>query len=234
MIRVSLLGSTGRMGTQVLELLHSNEYPELHAAESVSSKTALNSKLFQSTDVWIDFSRPQALLRFLKEMPASDTPIVTGSTGWSSKEWDELLQYTREHPIFFASNFSVGIHILRSIIKENAQLLSQHGFTVSVSETHHVHKVDKPSGTARSLIEDLRTGYAATAIAVESIREGEVIGDHTLSFKSTYEELSFSHHASDRRLFAAGALHVAQWIARAGLKRGRLYSMDDFVEAQGA
>jgi 4-hydroxy-tetrahydrodipicolinate reductase len=127
-------------------------------------------------------------------------------------------------PIVFASNFSVGVNALFALTRRAAEILGSE-FAPRVIETHHKMKKDAPSGTAKTLREILRQALKIEA-PIESIREGDVVGEHTISFVGLSERLELTHRAGSREIFASGALRAAQWVVG---KPAGLYSMQDVL-----
>jgi 4-hydroxy-tetrahydrodipicolinate reductase len=127
-------------------------------------------------------------------------------------------------PIVFASNFSVGVNALFALTRRAAEILGSE-FAPRIVETHHKMKKDAPSGTAKTLAEILKEALK-TEIPIESIREGEVVGEHTVSFVGPGERLELTHRAGSREIFARGALRAAEWVVG---KPARLYSMQDVL-----
>ena len=129
-------------------------------------------------------------------------------------------------PIVFASNFSIGVNVLFALTRRAGEILGPE-FTPEISETHHQMKKDAPSGTAKTLAEILQKARKTEdQIRIESIREGEVVGDHTVIFSGPGERLELTHRASSREIFARGALRAAEWIVG---KPAGLYSMQDVL-----
>lgn len=179
------------------------------------------------SDVLVDFSLPVATDKVLATVTALGKPLVCGVSGLSPAQMALLDSAAGKIPIVFDRNMSQGIAVLGSLVRQAAAALGAE-FEVEIHETHHVHKIDAPSGTALKLGE---TVAAARNIAPETIRyeverRGEVPGDHTVIFRSPTERLEFSHSVTTRAVFAEGAVRAARWIV--GRPPGR-YSMRDVL-----
>jgi 4-hydroxy-tetrahydrodipicolinate reductase len=129
-------------------------------------------------------------------------------------------------PVVFASNFSVGVNVLFSLARKAGELLGS-DFRAEIVETHHKMKKDAPSGTAKTLAEILQAGRKSEReIPIHSIREGDIVGEHSVIFSGPAERLELTHRAASREIFAGGALRAAKWIVR---KPPGLYSMQDVL-----
>ena len=197
----------------------------------------------RSVDVLVDFSSPQATKGLLEAAAAAGKPVVIGTTGHAPGEKAELLRLAAQIPCVWAGNFSVGVNLLFALTGRAAQALGE-DFDAEVVEMHHRMKKDAPSGTAERLLEiilearglergALRHGRQGIAgprargeVGVHSLRGGDVVGDHTVVFAGSGERLELTHRASDRAVFAHGALRAAQWVA--GQKPG-VYDMQDVL-----
>ena len=169
-------------------------------------------------DVAIDFSLPAAFDPILALCLQRACALVSGTTGLSSSQREAMQAAAGTIPVLWASNFSLGVAVLEDLVARAAAALPD--WPVRIVETHHVHKLDAPSGTALTLA---RASEAVTCrpVAIESVREGEVIGDHVLTLQGLGETLELSHCAGTRDIFATGALETARRLCgrEAGLWR---------------
>jgi 4-hydroxy-tetrahydrodipicolinate reductase len=164
----------------------------------------------------IDVSNPDAMvplaqlaLQNQKSLPA----FVIGSTGWKPDQKNILKRLSEITPVLVASNFSIGIYALSEILRNYSPLLKSIGYTPVIVETHHCHKKDAPSGTAITLQLSIDENNPES-IQTHSIRAGEVIGTHDVTFYGQSDELTFRHLAQDRTVFARGAIQTALWVAQ--------------------
>jgi 4-hydroxy-tetrahydrodipicolinate reductase len=177
----------------------------------------------ESVHAWIDFSRPEATLRLLE---VADSPVVIGTTGFSQEQLQKIEKYSQKIPILLSPNMSPGLNWLIKMLgtiplpdKERAQLV--------LSEVHHVHKKDSPSGTLKKIHETLKkAGYPEPQIQVA--RAGEEKGTHTLTLFSEGEEITLTHRVMDRTVFAKGSLVAAHFLIQK--KAPGLYSYQDVEE----
>ncbi|MDP6969504.1 MAG: 4-hydroxy-tetrahydrodipicolinate reductase [Gammaproteobacteria bacterium] len=195
-------------------------------------------------DVLIDFTNPVLTLANLAECARLGKQIVIGTTGLNEQQRATLHAYAAKIPVVFAPNMSVGVNLLLDILHRAASVL-QEGYDVEIIETHHRHKVDAPSGTAIRLGEvvadamgrDLkqcavygREGIigprSAQEIGFETVRAGDVVGDHTVLFATEGERIEISHKASSRMTFAKGAVRACEWLAG---KASGVYDMQDVL-----
>ena len=225
-----------------------------HALESAATELglAIGSALdagdelvpaIESASVVVDFSSHKATQSLLEACVRFNKPVVIGTTGHSAAERESLLALAGRVPCVWAGNFSVGVNLLFALTQKAASILGS-DYDAEVIEMHHRYKKDAPSGTAARLLEiilhersltasALRHGRegitgerTATEVGVHSLRGGDVVGDHTVIFASLGERLELTHKASDRAIFARGALRAAQWVV--GQKPG-VYDMQDVL-----
>ena len=179
----------------------------------------------KSCDVSIDFSSAGAIEDICRLSVQHNRPLLIGTTGHTSAQRNSIETAAKSIPIVFASNFSAGVNVLFWLTERAARLLGSN-FRAEIVETHHVHKKDAPSGTAKTLAGILQREKKNTEIPVRSIREGEVVGEHVVSFYGPGERLDLVHHAESRETFASGALTAAKWVVN---KPPGLYSMQDVL-----
>lgn len=242
MIKLILTGAGGRMGTAVLSLLPSFKKIQLTAAievkghpnlgKNVCEGVKLSSDLsaaLKNSDVLLDFTGAESSINNLKMASSANKPIIICATGHDSDQRANIVSISKIIPVVCSPNMSVGVNVMFNLVKEAAGYLGK-DYKIDIVETHHVHKKDAPSGTAKKLLEAAveSSGYKPTQIPVKSIREGEVVGDHTITFSNPYEILEITHKAMSREVFANGALKAVEWIV--GKKPG-LYGMGDVLNA---
>lgn len=214
-IRVGVLGPNGRMGEQVLKLISTEFQKKMTLSASVARKD--DPKDLLNSDGVVDFSLPEGLQAYLtaalsKKNSKTNLPIlITGTTGLTPKIQSQLKEYSQLAPVLHATNFSLGVMSLNYLLKQAAPLFKALGFEAVVTETHHKHKKDAPSGTAKTLLKIVEDGGYKN-IQHHSIRAGEVIGDHAVEFYGNADQVRLSHHAQDRSIFAAGALECLAWL----------------------
>jgi 4-hydroxy-tetrahydrodipicolinate reductase len=199
--------------------------------------------LIASVDAVVDFSSAQATRGLLELAVAHKKPIVIGTTGHSPEEKSALLKIAARVPCVWAGNFSVGVNLLYALARRASRTLGD-DYDTEVIEMHHRMKKDAPSGTAARLLEIILeerkldrsalrhgregiTGVRKTSeIGVHSLRGGDVIGDHTVIFAGAGERLELTHRATDRAVFAHGALRAVQWVVA---QKPRVYDMQDVL-----
>jgi 4-hydroxy-tetrahydrodipicolinate reductase len=180
----------------------------------------------QTCDVAIDFSTAAAINEICKLALKHKRPLVIGTTGHSAAQKESIRSTASSIPIVFASNFSAGVNVLFWLSGKAVKLLGE-DFHPEIVETHHQMKKDAPSGTAKTLAEIIKTEKGGDEeIPVRSIREGEVVGEHTVILSGPGERLELMHKASSRETFASGALAAAKWVVD---KPPGLYSMQDVL-----
>ena len=180
----------------------------------------------KNCDVAIDFSNADAITEVSAAALQHRKPLVVGTTGHSQEQRRLIEETAQSLPVVFASNFSIGVNVLFWLTRKAAEQLSG-DFDAEIIETHHKMKKDAPSGTAKTLAEVLKaTKKTQTEIPIQSIREGDVVGEHAVIFRGPSERLELTHRATTREIFARGALHAAKWIIN---QPPGLYSMQDVL-----
>ena len=262
--KVVIAGAAGRMGQALvrcsrkidgIELVGATEYSEHPAlgedVGEIAGIGALGVKLTDNisealadADVIIDFTVHTAVPVNIRTAANAGRAAVIGTTALTPEETAVVQQAADKVPIVWAPNMSLGVNLLFAMSKRAAQVLGS-GYRVVIEDTHHIHKLDAPSGTALRLGEKVAEGagvrfedvyihdeggrqdsYPEGSIPIRSFREGEVVGDHTVSFENEGERIELTHHAWSRDAFAMGALHAAKWVAS---KRPRIYDMQDVL-----
>jgi len=224
-LRILLNGSKGRMGLAIAA-----SAPSAGVVIAALTDAGDNpSAWMDACDVIVDFSSHQATAALLDTAAAHRKPIVIGTTGHAPEERGRLLESARRVPCVWAGNFSVGVNLLFALTRQAARTLGA-DYDEEVIEMHHRMKKDAPSGTAARILEILleerglqasalrhgREGITGertrTEIGVHALRGGDVVGDHTVLFAGPGERLEITHKASDRAIFARGALRAAAWV----------------------
>lgn len=194
-------------------------------------------------DVVIEFSTPSTAIANIEKCFELDIPIVIGTTGWHVHLDDISSRCKNEgHTLFYAPNFSIGMNFVFKLNKEMARFARKHGYQLDVTETHHIHKLDKPSGTAVKLAEDIidnndnyeywmldddddAQGNEDKMLRVNAIREGETFGIHEVKALSDCDEITLRHEAFSRKGFATGAVIAAEFIKD---KKG-IFTMEELI-----
>ena len=233
---IALIGY-GKMGKEIesiaLERGHNIAYRITQS--NVDEMTSID---FKSLDVAIEFSRPDAVITNIKKCIDISVPVVVGTTGWYD-EFDEISKYCREKngALFHATNFSVGVNLFFKLNTYLAQLMNKYeNYNVCMEEIHHIHKLDKPSGTAITLanqiIAELKRKHTwsisdqqQSSIFIKDVREGEVPGTHIIKYQSPIDDIEIMHKAHNRKGFAMGAVIAAEFLAG---KKG-IYNMSDII-----
>ncbi len=199
----------------------------------------------KDTDVIIDFTIPKASLFHAKIASENGIPIVIGTTGFEEKELDELKSYGKKIPIVYSANFSIGISVMQDLIEDSVKKLGLE-WDIEILETHHNKKVDSPSGTALLIgnsaakarnqkLEDVksvaRNGIIGKRkkeeIGFAVLRGGDVVGEHSIKFYNDSERIEINHLASNRIIFAKGAIRSAIWVVKS---EPGFYSLKDVLK----
>lgn len=264
MIRVAVIGVTGRMGRAIVRAASGSGSVKVVAGLASASSKELGRDVGElaglaacgvrvttdvagaltSADVAIDFSSARATAANIAAARAARKPIVIGTTGFPAEVGAHIDAAAKEIPVLVAPNTSVGVTLLIELVREAAKALPPAAFDIEIHEAHHRHKRDAPSGTAlalgRAAAEGRGVDLAAVGVNARAgdsprkegeigfavTRAGDIVGEHTVVFAGTGEVLSLAHRATDRSIFAHGAVRAAAWLA--GQPAGR-YAMRDVV-----
>jgi 4-hydroxy-tetrahydrodipicolinate reductase len=231
-VRMVLIGVTGRMGQAVLRAAPAFSRLTVSAALAAPASAALGRDAGEASGlapsglritadlpaalanagVALDFSTASAAAANLAACRAARVPLVLCATGYASALEADLAAAAREIPLLIAPNTSLAVTLMTELVRQAARALPA-GFDIDIQDIHHRGKRDAPSGTALALGAAAREGHPAREIAFQSIREGEAVGEHTVRFSAAGEELRLTHRASDRAIYARGALAAALWLA---------------------
>ncbi len=248
-IKLAITGCMGRMGQQIIKSAKSNKnFVVTVITENRLIKKKINGlpislndeRAFKKADVIIDFTIPKCTFEVLKIATKLKKKVIIGTTGFTKKEENLIKKYSRKIPILKAGNMSLGINLLM-YLTEIASASLGNNYLSKVFEAHHRHKKDHPSGTALMLGKGIAVGKNKNLykligkkylnkksfpygkkINFNSIRKGEIIGEHEVKFSSGKEIITLNHEAFDRSLYSEGALTAAKWLYN---KKPGLYSM---------
>ena len=252
-INLAVAGCMGRMGQELIKSINKNKNFKL---VSLTENRKINRKIlgikptynsleaFEKANIIIDFTMPKSTLEILKIASKLRKKVVIGTTGFTKKEEDSINNFSKKISILKAGNMSLGVNLLMYLTEIASKSLGKN-FLSKVYEVHHKHKKDYPSGTALMLGKGIATGKNkklyniigkkylnkksfpyGNKINFNSIRKGEIIGEHEVSFSSGKETVTLNHESFDRALYSEGALVAAKWLFN---KKPGLYSMRDLL-----
>ena len=235
-MKIALLGY-GKMGKEI-EAIAVNRKHEVILKVDKDNAEKITAEELKKADVAIEFSTPHTVLTNIKKCFDAGVPVVVGTTGW----YDHFKEIEREceqkkATLFHATNFSVGVNLFFKVNSYLAELMNKYeGYDVSMEEIHHIHKLDKPSGTAITLAEQVLkkinrkknwsiTENKSDTLFIKDIREGEVPGTHIIKYHSPIDDIEIMHKAHNRKGFATGAVIAAEFLKG---KKG-IYTMNDII-----
>ena len=252
-IKLSITGCMGRMGKQLIKSsLNNSDFKLVSLTENFKINKRVNKILpqlnslssFKNSNVIIDFTVPKCTMQVLQIASKLNKRVVIGTTGFTKKQEDMIKKFSNKIPILKAGNMSLGINLLMYLTEIASRSLGEN-FLSKVFEIHHKYKKDHPSGTALMLGKGIALGKKKNLkkmigkkylnkksfpygkkINFNSIRKGEIIGEHEVKFSSGKEIITLNHEAFDRALYSEGALIAAKWIIK---KKPGLYSMRDVL-----
>jgi len=224
--RIAIIG-LGKMGRAVMQLAEEHGWPVV-AALNAAAGGPTRERLGEA-DVAIEFTTPAAAPGNIIACAQAGVPVVVGTTGWDvERQHVEREVLAHKGAMLASPNFSIGVAIFFQTAERLARLAGNtREFSAHITETHHAHKLDAPSGTAKELARVAGEAFGS-AIPVTSIRVGAVPGTHEIIFDGAFEQLRLVHEARDRRVFAEGALAAAAWIVG---KRG-IFTMRDLLAGE--
>ena len=224
MIKIAVSGSRGRMGSMILKLAET--VPQLKVVGRFDKDDDPQGQV-KNCDCLIEFTTPEATVKNLEVASTYGKAMVIGTTGLNEEQKKAVEEASRKIPIVISPNMAIGVNLLFKLAAEAARALDR-AYEPSISETHHVHKKDAPSGTAKKLAQLIAGArdIPPDKIKIEAKREGEVTGDHTVIFNGAEEKLELFHRAKTRLAFAKGALEAAKFVVG---KKPKLYNMFDVL-----
>jgi 4-hydroxy-tetrahydrodipicolinate reductase len=257
-MKIGITGANGKMGYALISVINQHLECKLNVVlvrdptdfaykYLVTNDVVVTDKieeLCKKSEVIVDFSSPELALKVMEIAVKHKMPVVSGTTGFSTKENDQLKNYAKIIPIVHAGNMSIGINLMEKLVGQLAKSLGE-DFDIEIIEKHHKNKVDAPSGTALMLAKSVtdaknlcfedniicsREGHIGkrqtNKIGISSIRGGSITGEHDVMFISDSEVITVSHHALNRNIFANGAIKACEWIIN---QKPGLYSMRDVL-----
>jgi len=238
-MKIAILGAAGRMGRKLCELA-----PEagLEVVARVDVAEGFDKEWPAGTEGVVDFSHHSALPPAIAKAAEQGIPYVIGTTGVTAEEQKTVDAAAKRIPVVQSGNYSLGVNLLLALVKRAATVLGPE-YDIEITEMHHRHKKDAPSGTALMLAKSAAAGRGASneftygrfgdtgerprgEIAIHALRGGSVVGDHTVMFAGELERVELTHKAQDRAAFAAGALKALSW---AKGKTPGIYTMQDVL-----
>lgn len=241
-MKISVTGRSGRMGQTVVAAIEAEAGASVHSTHDSGEDLA---DALSGAEAVIDFTLPILTHELIATALEKKVPLVIGTTGHSEEQKTAIAEAAKTIPIVHASNFSTGVNLLFHLTHKAAAILGNETFDIEVTEMHHRHKVDAPSGTARTLLdilnEETKTSYEddvahgregnvgprpSREIGMHTLRGGDVVGDHTVMFAADGERFELTHKASSRMTFASGAVRAALWLEG---KEPGLYDMQDVL-----
>ena len=215
----------GKMGREIEKTAKERNHEIIAIIDSEDDWKKQHANV-SSSDIVIDFSQPDVVINNILQCFEIKLPIVTGTTGWDDRK-EEIQRICNEQgkSLFAASNFSIGVNIFFEVNKKLAELMGkQESYNVSMKEIHHIHKKDKPSGTAIQLANqiishsskiqdwDLAEENNKNTLPIQSLRAGEIPGTHVVKYTSEVDRITIMHEAKSRKGFALGAVLAAEWL----------------------
>lgn len=229
-MNIAIIGY-GKMGHEIENVLLERGHNVVQKIDIDNREATLTAEGMKGVDVAIEFTSPATAYDNIERCLRLGVPVLSGSTGWTERKAEiDALCNELGGAFFYSSNYSLGVNVLFRLNRWLAKAMAAFPqYSVKIEETHHIHKLDAPSGTAASLAAEMtEASEGRVAVAKEDIisyREGEVPGIHTITYDSEEDTLVVSHSAKSRRGLALGAVLAAEWL----VGRKGVFSMDDFL-----
>lgn len=249
MTKIIMNGCNGKMGQVISRLVGEDDSCEIVAGFDVNDTIDNPYPVFTNpddftgeADVVIDFSHPSALTNVLAYCKKRSLPVILATTGFSEEQKKEFNEASKEIPVFFSANMSLGINLLIDLAKKATKLL-EGNFDIEIVERHHNQKIDAPSGTALAIADAIdetlsfpaeyvydrhavRKKRKKTEIGLHAVRGGTIVGDHEVIFAGTDEVIELKHSAHSKEVFAVGAIKAAKFMTD---KPAGMYNMNDLI-----
>ena len=249
MTKIIMNGCNGKMGQVITRLVSEDNECEIVAGFDVNDSIENTYPVFTNpdeftgdADVIIDFSHPSALTTVLNYCKKRKLPVILATTGYTDEQKKEFTEASKEIPVFFSANMSLGINLIIALAKKATKLL-EGNFDIEIVERHHNQKIDAPSGTALAIADaiDETLSYPAeyvydrhavrrkrkpTEIGSNAVRGGTIVGDHEVIFAGTDEVIELKHSAHSKEVFAVGAIKAAKFMSD---KPAGMYNMNDLI-----
>ncbi len=249
MINILLCGANGKMGNAVRRLVCNNDLVSIVAGYDINTSPCEFpvyddlSKISKKLDCIIDFSHPSLADAVLDYARANKIPLVMCTTGLSKEQISKIEFYSKDTPIFFSANMSIGVNLLIDLVCRASKIL-ENNFDIEIIEKHHNQKIDAPSGTALAIADaisdtvsynphymydrhSVRQKRDKSEIGIHAVRGGNIVGEHTVIFAGTDEVIEIKHGATSKEVFAVGAVRAAIFMQG---KLPGLYNMTDLVK----
>ena len=249
MINIALVGANGRMGQVICRMVAENENARIIYGIDINTERRYDFPVYESfdnagedCDVIVDFSHPSTLIKTITFATNNKKPIVICTTGISPEQMSALNEASKEIPVFFSANMSLGVNLIIELAKKATEVLSG-SFDIEIIEKHHNQKIDAPSGTALAIADAInevsessneyiydrhssRRKRGKHEIGIHAVRGGTIVGEHDVIFAGPDEIIEIKHTAMSREIFASGAIRAAMFMI--GKPCGR-YSMSDII-----
>lgn len=223
MTKICVSGSKGKMGSRIIALAKDSAGLEVCGEFDVIEEDP--EQFIETCGCLIEFTTPEATLEHLAMCAKLKKPMVIGTTGLSNADKAKIREVAKSIAIVFSPNMSIGVNLLFKMAGDAAKTLGPE-YRASIVEAHHVHKKDAPSGTAKELADIIKPSGSDADVPIESIREDEIVGEHTVTFESECDTIEITHSAKTRDIFVKGALEAAKFLSG---KPAGLYTMKDVL-----
>lgn len=226
-MKIFIVGVRGRMGQEIVKVIRKNRKTHFAGGLARERQGLIVENLSQVKtlpDIVIDFSGPELFRETLDWCLKNKIAFLSGTTGLTPADFNKIKNAGKKIPVLWTANTSIGVQIMKDLLKA---LPLPASYKVQMTEWHHIHKKDKPSGTAivlQKILDKKRKGLAKP----RSVREGEIVGTHRVVLSSMEEEIVIEHKALKRAVFAKGAVEVAQWLKK---QKPGCYQMEDYVKS---
>ncbi len=220
MVKICVSGSKGKMGSRILALAKDDGEFTVSGEFDIGGDPEAG---ISQCDCLVDFTTPDATIQHLDICEKYKKAMVIGTTGFEHTQNAKIKEASKKIPIVFSPNMSIGVNVLFKMVEGAAKTLGSE-YKVEILEAHHAQKKDAPSGTAKELSRIIKDAKGHIDVPIESVRDDEIVGEHTITFESPYDIIELTHSAKTRDIFAKGALEAAKFVSK---KQHGLFTMKD-------
>ncbi|MFA5146299.1 MAG: 4-hydroxy-tetrahydrodipicolinate reductase [Candidatus Omnitrophota bacterium] len=212
MIKICVSGAKGKMGSRIVELARDDDAFEVAGEFDIGDEP---EPMIELCDCLVEFTAPDATIEHLELCKKHKKAIVIGTTGLSEEQKAKIEEAAAKIPVVFSPNMSIGVNLLFKMVRDASRILGP-DYSVEIIEAHHAQKKDAPSGTAKEMAKIVKEEKGDVKVPIESVREGDIVGEHTITFDSPFDVIEITHSAKTRDILVKGALAAVKFVVTKG------------------
>jgi len=211
-IKICVSGAKGKMGSRIVELARDDDAFEVAGEFDIGDEP---EPMIELCDCLVEFTAPDATIEHLELCKKHKKAIVIGTTGLSEEQKAKIEEAAAKIPVVFSPNMSIGVNLLFKMVRDASRILGP-DYSVEIIEAHHAQKKDAPSGTAKEMAKIVKEEKGDVKVPIESVREGDIVGEHTITFDSPFDVIEITHSAKTRDILVKGALAAVKFVVTKG------------------